>query len=306
MGKIAFLFAGQGAQSPGMGKELCECSKAAAEVFAMADAIRPGTSEMCFSGSMEELSSTINTQPCVFAVDLAAAMALAQSGVKPDAVAGFSLGELAALAFAGVLSPEDAFRLVCARADLMQTAAEENPGGMAAVLRLEDSVVEDICRGFKSAWPVNYNCDGQLVVAAAADEIEAVCEAVKQAGGTAKILPVSGAFHSPFMQPAADKFKLALQCAETRDAHIPVYANFNAEPYVQPAAELMAAQIHSPVRWKQTINNLVQQGYTDFIEVGPGKTLTGLNRRICKECSSISVQDAASLEAALSQLNISE
>ena len=203
MGKTAVLFAGQGAQYPGMGRALYETSPAARAVFDMADSIRPGTSRQCWEGSPEELAVTVNTQPCLFTVDLACGEALREAGVTPQAVAGFSLGELAALAFSGMLDREDAFRLVCRRAELMQQCAEETKGSMAAVLKLPFEQVAAICASFDNAYPVNYNCPGQLVVAAAAEQMDGIVAAVKAAGGKCVPLAVSGAFHSPFMAQAS-------------------------------------------------------------------------------------------------------
>ena len=202
MGKTAFLFAGQGAQYTGMGKDLCECSKAAAKVFEAADKIRENTSEQCFTAPVEELSQTINTQPCVYCVDLAAARALEEAGVHADAVAGFSLGEVAALTFAGAFSEEDAFSFVCRRAKAMDYAAQKNPAGMAAVLKLDNETVEKICQEFVRVYPVNYNCPGQLVAACGKPELEAFCNRVKEYKGKAVPLAVSGGFHSPFMDSA--------------------------------------------------------------------------------------------------------
>ena len=165
MGKIAFVFAGQGAQYSGMGQSLREASPAARAVFDVADTLRPGTSAQCFAAPVEELSITENTQPCLYCVDLAAAKALEEAGVIPDYAAGFSLGEIAALSFAGVFSPEEGFGFVCRRGRAMQKAGEENPGAMAAVLKLSNEQVEQLCAGFEKVWPVNYNCPGQLVCA---------------------------------------------------------------------------------------------------------------------------------------------
>ena len=176
MGKVAFVFSGQGAQYTGMGKSLCEKSPAARAVFEAADSQRPGTSQQCFTAPVEELSVTKNTQPCVYCVDLAAARALEEAGVKADYVAGFSLGEVAALSFAGVFPGEEGFGFVCKRAEAMQKAAEENPGAMAAVLKLKNEQVEAICQEFEQVWPVNYNCPGQLVVAGEKGQIEAFCK----------------------------------------------------------------------------------------------------------------------------------
>ena len=172
MGKIAFVFAGQGAQYSGMGRSLCEVSPAAQAVFDVADKLRPGTSQQCFTAPVEELSLTENTQPCLYCVDLAAAKALEEAGVSPDYVAGFSLGEIAALSFAGVFAPEQGFDFVCRRGKAMQAAGEANPGAMAAVLKLSNQQVEELCAGFEKVWPVNYNLPGQLCAPGEKSQIE--------------------------------------------------------------------------------------------------------------------------------------
>ena len=217
MGKTVFVFSGQGAQVPGMGKSLYDNSAAAKAVFDMAESIRPGTLKQCFEGTKEELSETINTQPCVFAVDLAAAAAVAEKGIRPDYVAGFSLGEIAAIAFAGMITYEDAFRLVCKRSEVMDKAAKENKGAMAAVLKLTPEKVEEICSGFEKAYPVNYNSPAQTVVAASEDEIDELCAKVKAEKGKAVKLAVSGAFHSPFMNSASDALSEYLEGVELKE-----------------------------------------------------------------------------------------
>ncbi len=218
MGKVAFVFSGQGAQYTGMGKSLWEKSPAARAVFEAADSQRPGTSQQCFTAPVEELSVTKNTQPCVYCVDLAAARALEEAGVKADYVAGFSLGEVAALSFAGVFPGEEGFGFVCKRAEAMQKAAEENPGAMAAVLKLKNEQVEAICQEFEQVWPVNYNCPGQLVVAGEKGQIEAFCKKVAEAGGRAVPLAVSGGFHSPFMESAGEELRTVLAGMEAPGA----------------------------------------------------------------------------------------
>ena len=264
MGKIAFVFSGQGAQYSGMGKALYESSPAAKAVFDMADGIRPGTSRQCFEGSMEELTRTVNTQPCVFTADLAAARALLEAGVQPDCAAGFSLGEIAALAFAGVLSDEDAFKLVCRRGELMDKAAKENPGAMAAVMKLPPETVE---------------------------------EAVKKAGGRAKLLPVSGAFHSPFMADAAAGLAEYIRDVGFADPKIPVYSDFTAKPYEGDYRELVRAQVESPVRWQSIIEDMAAQGVDTFIEVGVGKTLQGLIKRILPDAEALKCETPEEAQA---------
>lgn len=182
MGKIAFVFSGQGAQYPGMGQSLAQCGPAARAVFDLADSLRPGTSAQCFSGTAEELSITKNTQPCLYCVDLAAAKALEEGGVRPDFAAGFSLGEVAAVTFGGILSEQAGFDFVCKRAAAMDEAARQNPGSMAAVLKLSNEAVEALCKEFTQVWPVNYNCPGQLVVAGEKEQLAAFQQKVKEAG----------------------------------------------------------------------------------------------------------------------------
>lgn len=299
MGKIAFVFAGQGAQYSGMGQSLCDVSPAAKAVFDTADKLRPGTSQQCFTGTAEELSITKNTQPCLYCVDLAAAKALEEAGVEPDYVAGFSLGEIAALTYAGVFSEEQGFSFVCERAKAMQKAGEENPGAMAAVLKLKNQQVEELCAGFEKVWPVNYNCPGQLVVAGEKSQIEEFCQKVGEAGGKAVPLAVSGGFHSPFMESASQKLAEVLEPMELSQAKAPVYANYTAQPYGDNAKELITQQVKNPVRWQETVETLHSLGVDTFIECGPGKTLCGLIRKTVKGVKAVNVQDEESLKAAL-------
>ena len=297
MSKTAFVFSGQGAQYPGMGKELYEISPAARAVFDMAESIRPGTIRQCFEGTKEELSLTINTQPCVFTADLAAAAAAAEKGIRPDFVAGFSLGEIAALSFAGMLTYEEGFRLVCKRAELMNKAAEENPGAMAAVMKITPEQTEEICSKFTRAYPVNYNSPAQTVVAAAEEEIDALCEKVKEMKGKAVKLAVSGAFHSPFMDSASGAMAEYLKGVELKQPEIPVYANATAQPYEGDYAALISAQINHPVRWQKTVENMLADGAERFIEVGVGKTLTGLIKKITSEAQTVNIENKEGLDA---------
>ncbi len=292
----ALVFSGQGAQYPGMGKELYECSPAARNVFDMAEQIRPDTLRQCFEGTKEELSVTINTQPCVFITDLAAAAAVAEKGIKIDCVAGFSLGEIAAIAFAGMLSYEEAFRLVCKRAELMDKAAKEHPGAMAAVMKISPEMTEEICSQFEKAYPVNYNSPAQTVVAAAREEIDALCDKVKEAKGKAVKLAVSGAFHSPFMDEAAAGLSEYLKGIVLSEPKMPVYANCTAEPYAGNYKTLIAAQVNHPVRWQKSVENMIQNGTDTFIEVGVGKTLTGLIKKINADVKAVNIENKEGLD----------
>ena len=313
MGKIAFLFAGQGAQYAGMGASLEKCSPAAQKVFATAESIRPGTKKQCFSGSDEELRETRNTQPCVFTVALAAAQALQENGVIPQACAGFSLGEVSALTFAGAFTLEEGMRLVCRRGERMQEASEKHPGAMAAVLKLSNEEVEKICLSFSEIWPVNYNCPGQLVVAGNPSQMPQFCQAVEAAGGKARPLAVGGGFHTPYMKEASEEFLRLLKSGafSMQAPSIPVYSNTTASFYPEEEnsganrEELLAGQMQNPVRWQEIMEKLFAEGFDCFIEVGPGKTLTGFGKRIFKEHPNVKllhVEDEESLHKTLEAL----
>lgn len=307
MGSVAFLFAGQGAQHPAMGVDLIEASPAAAEVFAIADEVRPGTSEQCRSASKEELSQTENTQPCVFVHDLAAAVALRERGVVPAACAGFSLGEVAALTFAGAFDTRTGFELVCERAALMAAAAERHPGGMRAVIKLDAAQVENLAaQAGEDCWPVNYNSPQQTVVAGAPEALQELDVLVKEAGGRAMKVAVSGAFHSPYMAEATEGLATYIQAGHAPSPLlIPVMANMTAAPYPadpRAASDVMANQVSHAVRWVDTLHALQTQGIDTFIEVGPGKTLSGLVKRTLSDVRVYSCETAEQVAAIADEL----
>ncbi|MHB1151743.1 MAG: ACP S-malonyltransferase [Eubacteriales bacterium] len=283
MGKIAFVFAGQGAQYSGMGKTLYDNSLAAKSVFDAVDAIRPGTSDMCFNGSSEQLSMTINTQPALYTVDLACAAVLKEMGVDADMAAGFSLGELAANAYAGTFSYNDGFELVCRRAEHMNICAQKNIGLMVAVLKLSNAKVEELAAKFKNVYPANYNSAGQVTVACGSDEYDNFVKLISENGGKAVKLAVSGAFHSPYMSEASNLFAGDLGKFNISAPRIPVYSNLSARPYDSDIDSQIAKQIMSPVRWEETILNMIKDGADTFIEAGAGKVLSGLIKRISTE-----------------------
>ena len=273
---IAFVFSGQGAQNTGMGKDIYDCSPAGRAVFDMADRLRPGTAAQCFTASKEELGITVNTQPCLFTVDLAAAAAMEEAGIHADLAAGFSLGEIAALAYAGALSAENAFRLVCHRAEYMHTAAERKKGAMLAILGLSAERVIALCNAVPGAEPVNFNCPGQVVAAGTEEAISALTPLVKEAGGKARPLAVSGAFHSSYMAEAAEKLGAYLEQVPLERPRIPLYANKTGEPYGADGKALVREQVCNPVQWQKTLENMAAAGADTFIEVGAGKVLCGL------------------------------
>ena len=298
MGKIAFVFAGQGAQSVGMGKDLYDAYPAAKEVFDMAGEM---VSDLCFNGPAEELNKTINTQPCLFAMDLACAKSLNKMGIYADGVAGFSLGEIPALVYSGIMDDRQAFDFVSKRAQVMQEAAQVNKGAMFAVLKLAEKDVEDICQSLNKAYPVNYNCPGQTVVACANEEAESLQKLVQEKGGKALKLTVSGAFHSPFMNSASEAIEEYLSGQTLKEMNVPLYANATAEVYNDPKS-LLTRQINNPVLWQKTIENMINDGFDTFIEVGAGKTLAGLIKKINSDVLVFNVNDCSSLEKTVSEV----
>lgn len=296
MGKIAFVFSGQGAQYGGMGRALAMCSEGAAKVFAMADSIRPGTSTQCFEGTAEELRSTRNTQPCLFCVDLAAAEALSEKGIVPDYLAGFSLGEIPALAFGGYLSAEDAFQFVIKRAEQMDGCGKKYPGTMFAVLGLEGAEVESVCHGRDGWYPVNYNGKTQIVAACTLDSAEDFPAAVASKGGKVLKLAVSGGFHSPMMNEARRWLETEFLNLDFQQEKIPVFSNVTAQPY--EGIELLFRQINSPVLWNDLILNLAKCGVDTFVEVGPGKILSNMIFKILPTAKILNVEDQKSLKNA--------
>ena len=278
--KHAYVFPGQGAQAVGMGKDLYDNVPAAKELFEKANEILGfRITDIMFAGTDEELKQTRVTQPAVFLHSVIMAKAL---GVKPDAAAGHSLGEFSALVVAGALSFEDGLKLVSKRAMAMQAACEAQPGTMAAILGLEDKVVEEICASVDGVV-VAANCPGQLVISGAVEAVDAACEKAKAAGARRALrLPVGGAFHSPLMEPAKQELEKAIAEAPFQTPVCPVYQNVDAKPYTDPAAikANLIAQLTAPVRWTYIVRNMLSDGVTEFTELGPGSVLQGLIRKV--------------------------
>lgn len=304
MGKIAIVFSGQGAQYSGMGKELAQCSKAAASVFNMADSIRPGTSMQCFEGTKDELQQTENTQPCIFCVGYAAAAALEEKGIKADCSAGFSAGEIAALTYGGYLAEEDAFRFITRRALVMQEINRKNPGTMFAVLGLDKGQVLELCSREDGWYPVNFNTATQISVACTVESAERFPGAVAALGGKPIKLAVSAGFHSPLMDEARKKLEEEFSGMTFTVNSAPVYSNLTGEPYKELTQ--LFQQINSPVLWHPLIQNMYRDGVDTFIEAGPGKTLSNMIAKIIPDALILNVEDKDSLENTVEVLKNAE
>lgn len=294
--KRAYVFPGQGSQYPGMGKDLYDGNATAKALFEKAnDILGFRITDTMFSGSEEELKQTRITQPAIFLHSVILAKTKGDD-FKPDMVAGHSLGEFSALVANQCLSFEDALQLVYKRAMAMQKACEINPSTMAAILNLEDKVVEDICAQLTAQGHVvvaaNYNCPGQLVISGTIEGVNIACEKLKAAGAKrALVLPVGGAFHSPLMEPARIELESAINATHFSEPVCPVYQNVTAHAVKNPAdiKKNLVAQLTAPVKWTQSVQQMVADGAAQFIEVGPGKVLQGLVKKISAASEALSV-----------------
>ena len=308
MAKVAFIFPGQGSQKVGMCKDFYDNYDCAKKVFEKADeALGFSISKLCFEGPEEDLRLTKNTQPAILTCSIAALAVMREHGLECEIAGGHSLGEYSALVAAGVMSLQDAVVAVYKRGQFMQEAVPVGEGAMAAVMGLTPDEITEICQKVEeecgeAVQAVNFNCPGQVVIAGATKAVEKAGVALKAAGAKRAIpLPVSAPFHSTLMKPAAERLKEVLDKIEFHDAKFPVVANVTAEP-VTKAEEiraLLVKQAASPVKWEMSMQNMIRNGFETYVEVGPGKVLTGFTRKIDRVMNALNVEDMASLEKTL-------
>jgi [acyl-carrier-protein] S-malonyltransferase len=299
MGKIAFCFPGQGSLESGMGRELAEAKPEAREVFDIgSEASGLDLAALCFDTPLAEMVETELQQPALVATSLAYLAALRKRGIKPDFVVGHSVGEFAALAAAGAMNVRETITLVRERGLAMAEAARERPGSMAAILGLEDEVVERLCRRILGVWPANYNCPGQIVVSGENDAVDECRERAQEAGARRTVkLNVSGAFHSPLVARAADRLRPAVEKIKFSEPASPFMSTVTARvESAQRMAPLLVDQLTAPVRFTQAATELIREGTRTFVEVGPGNVLSGLVRRIDRSVKAIPVNSLAALE----------
>ena len=309
MSKIAFLFSGQGAQYPGMMKDLYDAEPAAKALFDKADAaLGRDISKVCFEGTQEDLNLTHNTQPCMLAGDLAASLILNDHGIKADTVAGFSLGEYAALSYAGAIPVDDVFRIIQIRADAMQEAVAPGKGSMAAFVGATAEQVEDICskatRGYVAV--ANYNSPIQTVVSGSVEGVDEACELAEAGGLRCVRLAVSAPFHCALMKPAAMKLEEEFKSIHFQNPCIPVYMNVDGKAVTESSLipNLLVQQAMNPVRWVQTLENMQADGIDTFIECGAGKTLSGLVKKTLKGVKVLRVENMKTLQDTLEELKV--
>ena len=299
MTKIAFCFPGQGSIEGGMGRDIAEAVPEAMDVFARGSvASGLDLEHLCFHGAADDLVDTAVQQPALVATSLAVLAAVRARGIEPDFVVGHSVGEFAAIAAAGAMTVEEALALVRERGIAMAEAAAMHPGSMAAILGLEDEVVETLCRKILGVWPANYNCPGQIVVSGENDAVDECCERAQEEGARRAVkLKVSGAFHSPLVARAADRLRPAIEKVRFQEPVAPFMSTVTARvESAQRMGPLLVDQLTAPVRFTQAATELMREGVRTFVEVGPGNVLSGLVKRIDRSVKAVSVNNLASLD----------
>lgn len=309
MGKIAFIFPGQGAQYVGMGKQIAEQYKSAEDIFNQAsEALGFDVKKMVFESDDETLKITENTQPAIVTTSIACMQPLLEKGIRPDVAAGLSLGEYSAHVASGTLSFKYAVALVRKRGKYMQEAVPLGEGTMAAIMGLDNAVIAECCKlasDLGVVEPANFNCPGQVAIAGAVKAVEKACELCKEKGAKrAMLLPVSAPFHCSMLKPAGDRLEAELEKIELCDMKVPVVANYNAE-YISDKSkvkELLIKQVSNSVHWEESIKKMLENGVDTFIEIGPGKVLSGFVKKISKDAKTLNVEDVDSLNKTLEEL----
>ncbi|MBR6164218.1 ACP S-malonyltransferase [bacterium] len=308
MGKLAFIFPGQGVQTPGMGKDFYEAFSVSSNVYDRADKIRP-VSTLCFEATEEELKLTYNSQVAIVTTSLAMYEAFkSMCDIEPDYVLGHSLGEYCALYSAGVFDLESAVKLISKRSELMHEAAEENHGTMAAVIGLKADIISEYVKNIDGVYIANYNSPEQVVITGLVSSVSEAEQVLKEAGAKRVVpLSVSGAFHSPFMKNASNQFVQYLKDFEFKDAKYPVITNIDAKETVkgEELKHKLPFQIHTSVYWVQSVKYLISQGVDTFVEIGPGKVLAGLNKRISPDIKTYNINSLESLQETIKIMKVS-
>jgi len=306
-GKVAFCFPGQGAIEAGMGREIAEAVPEAMAVYERgSESCGLDLRTLCFASPIEDLVDTSVQQPALLATSLGILAAIEALGFKPDFVIGHSVGEFAALSAGKALDAADAIALVRERGLAMAETAKENPGAMAAILGLEDEVVEELCREIHCVWPANYNCPGQVVISGQTDAVDECCEEAQREGARRTVkLPISGAFHSPLVARAAERFRPVVERTRFNELQVAFMSTVTAQlENRQKLTELLVDQLTAPVRWTQATRGLIADGVRTFVEIGPGNVLSGLVKRIDRSVETISVNSLATLEKAKEVLSV--